>query len=163
MRNSIPSVGSLSQSEIDTYVSRINNFQSSNQSTQSSYNSTFSSAQSLLKTYRESEKAALKNLKIIENNSVNSEENAQINYNKKIVEIDNTLAASQKNFDRLQATYDNATESKIITIKSLDNAIATANNNVKRAQKELAKLTTLSPISGIISSLNIDEGQTVNS
>jgi multidrug resistance efflux pump len=163
MRNSTPSLGALSQNEIDIYTSKINSFQSSNQSTQSSYNSSFSSAQSLLETYRESEQAALKNLEIIQNNSMNSEENSQITYNKKTVEINDILAASEKNLDRLQATYDNAIESEIINIKSLDNAIAVASNNVTRAQREFEKLTILSPISGIIESINIDVGQTVNS
>lgn len=154
INNSITSLGSLSQWDIDSFISQINNYQNSNQSDSSSYDSTYQSIDNFLSNYENDELLALKNLETIQKNSENSEENWSISYNKTLISIDNTLQSALKNYESIQASYDLAIADKVITIKSLDNSIQSARNTLTKSQVEYRKLTITSPISGVIN--NVD-------
>ena len=161
MNNSITSIGSLSQSEIDAYVSQINSYQNSNQWDSSSYDSTYKSIDNFLASYENDELLALTNLETIQKNSENSEENGSISYNKTLISIDNTLNWALKNYESLQASYDLALADKEITIKSLDNSIQSARNTLTKSQVEYGKLSITAPISGVISNLDTSVGEYV--
>lgn len=163
LNNSIFSLGSLSQWDIDGYISMVNSFQSRNQWDISRFNSLLSSSEDFLETYRDLELSAFKNLEITQNNFENSEESALIIYNKKRIEIDNTLNASKKSYESQLAGYENTLKNRGVTIKSLDNSIASARNNLKKSQIEFDKLILRSPISWVIASIDTDIWQFISS
>jgi len=154
--NSITSIGTLSQWDIDSYISQINNYQGGNQWDSSSYNSTYKSIENFLANYKNDELLALKNLETTKKNYENSEDNASIAYNKTLINIDNTLQSAKKNYESIQASYDLAVADKELTIRSLDNTIESAKNTLTKAQVEYGKLRITAPISWIVSELNVD-------
>jgi len=161
LNNSITSVWTLSQSDINSYVSQINSYQNSNQWDSSSYNSTFKSIDNFLANYKNDELLALKNLETTQKNYENSEDNSSISYNKTLINIDNTLSSAQKNYESILSAYNVAIEDKEITIRSLDNSIKSSKNTLTKAQIEYGKLHIVAPISGVISSLDTSVGEYV--
>ena len=161
LNNSITSVWVLSQSDINSYVSQVNNYQGWNQWDTSSYNSTFKSINNFLSNYKNDELLALKNLETTQKNYENSEDNSSISYNKTLINIDNTLASSKKNYESILSAYNVAIEDKDISIRSLNNSIKSAKNILTKAQLEYGKLNILAPIWGVISSLDTSVGEYV--
>ena len=160
--NSISSVWSLSDSDINSYTSQVNSYQNSNKSNISSFTSTRSSINSFLNTYKNSELSSLKNIELQELKLQNSDESGYISYNKTLVFIDNALKSSQTKYKQAELTYNNAVANKKITTKSLDNSISSSKNSLNKASIEYSKLTIKSPIDWIISSINIDNNTDVS-
>jgi hypothetical protein len=162
LNNSISSLWSLSESDIDNYTSSVNSFQSSNQWDLSNYNSLLKWVNNFLETYNEKELIALKNLKIDKKNFEDGDSNSDSDYTKELINIENELASIQKSYDSLTASYDNSLQSKEVSIRSLDNSIKSAKNNLKKSQIEYNKLTITSPIRGIIQSIEVDKWENIN-
>ena len=174
LENSITSLWILSQSEIDGYISNVNNYQNSNQSNNSSFTNTQNSIKTFLNSYKLSELSALKNVELQKikletsaetsevdyNESLLSLENdvksSQINFDKTLVNIENSLNSTKTKLDQAQQNYNNALKNKDVTLRSLNNAIASAVNTRKQAQAEYSKLTIVSPISWVVGTLNTD-------
>jgi len=162
LNNSIISLWILSESDIDGFISKVNSFQSSNQSDLSSYNSLLKSISNFLETYEDGELIWLKNLKISMKNFEDWESNSDSDYKRELISIENELASVKKSYDTLQANYDNLLLSKDVDIRSLDNSISSARNNLKKAQVEFNKLRVYSPISWIIQSIEVDKWQNIS-
>ena len=181
LENSISSVWAFSQDDIDWFISDTNSYQSSNQSNLSSFTSTQNSISSFLNTYKDSELSSLKNVELqkikLENSSESSEitydktissidnslANSEISYNKTVVSIDNSLNSYETRFKQAEQAYNNALKNKKITIRSLNNSISSAKNSKTKASVEFSKLNIISPISWVISSIDIDESADVSS
>ncbi len=161
LNNSIPSVWSLSESEIDSFISKVNGFQSSNQNNLSSFTSTKSSIETFLNTYKDKELLSQKNLELLEKKYEDSTQTGLSSYNKAIINIENTLHSYELKVTQAESNYDNALKNKDVTIKSLNNSILSAKNNLSKTQKEYSKLTITSPINGTVSSINLDENTEV--
>jgi len=161
INSSISSVGSLSEDDLNNYLSKINSFQSSNQNNLSSFISTRNSIVSFLNTYENKELSSFKNVELQEKKLSDSSVSWEANYQKSIVNINNTLYTHESKLKQAQASYDNAVKNKEITIKSLDNIIESARNSVQKSSVEYAKLTLISPISGVVSGLQVDMGSDV--
>ena len=141
LNNSLSSAWNLSEQEISWYVSQVNGYQNTNQWDYSSFINSQKAISNFLATYKEDQAIALANLEITKNSYENSEENAEISYNKTLIQIENTVASAEKSYKSSQATYDNALANKDITIKSLDNTLASSRNNLSKAQADFAKLS----------------------
>jgi hypothetical protein len=162
LNNSISSIWSLSESDIDNYTSSVNSFQSSNQWDLSNYNSLLKWVNNFLKTYNEKELIALKNLKIDKKNFEDGDSNSDSDYTKELINIENELASIKKSYDTLEASYDNLLQSKEVSIRSLDNSIKSARNSLRKSQIEYNKLTITSPIRWIIQSIEVDKWENIN-
>ncbi len=156
LNNSISSLWSLSESDIDNYISRVNSFQSSNQWDLSSYNSLLKWVNNFLETYKETELIALKNLQIDKKIFEDGDSNSDSDYTKELINIENELASIKKSYDSLKANYDNSLQSKEVSIRSLDNSIKSARNNLRKSQIEYNKLAITAPIRWIIQSIKVD-------
>lgn len=161
MNNSIASVGALSDSDINTYVSKINSFQSSNQNNLSSFTSTKNAIDSFLATYKNKELSALKNVELQEKKSGDSSIISQSNYTKTIATLDNNLYSYQSKAKQAELAYNNAVDNKIISLKSLDNIIESASNNVQKSSAEYAKLTLYAPISWVVGNISASVGEQI--
>lgn len=161
LNNSIPSVGSLSESEIDSFISKVNGFQGSNQNNLSSFTSTKSSIETFLNTYKDKELLSQKNLELLEKKYEDSTQTGLSSYNKAIINIENTLHSYELKVTQAESNYNNALKNKDVTIKSLNNSILSAKNNLSKTQKEYSKLTITSPINGTVSSINLDKNSEI--
>lgn len=154
--NSISSVGSLSESEISSYSSTVNWYQNTNQWNLSSFNSTKSNITSFLNTYKNNELSLLKNIELQEKQLQDSSASWETTYNKLIASIESNLYTFKSKYEKSKIDYDNVVASKEVTVKSLNNSIASAKNNRDKSSLEYSKLTITSPINWIISSIDTD-------
>jgi len=162
LNNSIVSVWTLSENDIDSYISKVNSYQNSNQWNLSSFTSTKNSIASYLNTYKNSELSAFKNVELQEKKLEDSSENWELNYNKSLISIQNTLNSYETKYKQAQLSYDNAIKNREVSIKSLDNLIESATNNKNKAAAEFSKLNIISPINWIISSIDIDNNSDIS-
>jgi multidrug resistance efflux pump len=139
----------------------VNGFQGSNQNNLSSFTSTKSSIETFLNTYKDKELLSQKNLELLEKKYEDSTQTGLSSYNKAIINIENTLHSYELKVTQAESNYDNALKNKDVTIKSLNNSILSAKNNLSKTQKEYSKLTITSPINGTVSSINLDENTEV--
>ncbi len=174
LENSIASIWTLSQNDIDWYISKVNSFQNSNNGNNSSFTNTQNSVKTFLNTYKESELSALKNVELQKikletsaqtwevdyNKSLSSLDNqiktSSITYTKAIVNIENAYNSSKTKLDQAQQSYNNAIKNRDVNVRSLNNSIASALNSKKKAQAEYSKLSIISPIDWIIGTINVD-------
>ena len=162
LNNSISSIGSLSDSDIESYISKINSYQNSNNWNLSNFTSTKSSINTFLNTYKNSELSSLKNIELQELKLEDSDQSWEISYNKSLISIQNTLNSFETKYKQAELTYNNYLKEKEVTTKSLDNSIASAKNSLNKAEAEYAKLTIISPISWIVSSINTDNNTDIS-
>lgn len=162
LENSITSVNSLSQIDIDWFISKINSYQSSNQNNLSSISSTKNSINSFLNTYKKTELSAFKNVELQKIKLESSSDLWKINYDKTIISIQNTLNSYETRFKQSEQGYNNSVKNREVNIRSLDNSIASASNSKNKASREYSKLNITSPINWIISSINIDKSEDVS-
>lgn len=162
LNSSISSEWVFSESDIDSYISKINSYQWSNGWDLSSFTSTRNSINSFLNTYKRSESSALKNVELQKNKLESSSEVWEVNYNKTIVSIQNTFNSSETRYKQAKLSLENAIKNKEVSIKSLDNLISSARNSRSKSAVEYSKLNIVSPISWIISSIDIDNNADVS-
>jgi len=156
INNSISSVWSLSDNDINNYISKINWYQSSNQWNLSSFTSTRNSIITFLNTYKNSELSSLKNIELQEKQLNDSSVTWEVSYNKSIISIENSLNNYESAYLQAKLTYENAIKNKDVSLKSLNNSILSAKNNRDKYSLEYSKLTIISPITWIISSIDSD-------
>lgn len=161
LNNSITSVWVLSETEVNSYMSKVNSYQWSNQWDLSSFTSTKNSISSFLNTYKKSEESALKNVELQEKRLEDSSETWWVNYNKALISIQNTINSSETRYKQAELSLENAIKNKEVSIKSLDNSIASARNSRAKAAAEYSKLNISSPITWVVSSIDIDNNEDV--
>lgn len=166
--NSTPSVGELSQQQIDWYLTQINGFQSQSQWTYGAFISFSSWVKSFLETYRENQNSILKWIQLqkkdreIQSKTLGSSEiNAQTWLERTKISIQENISNLESQIASAENTLNNAIKNRDISLRSLENVISEANIGYATSQKEYDKLTIRSPINGTISESFIDVWQEV--
>ncbi|MDD3646083.1 MAG: efflux RND transporter periplasmic adaptor subunit [Candidatus Gracilibacteria bacterium] len=145
----------LTSSDISTYKITVNTYQTTLQGNYSAFLTFKASVDSFLSTYKNTEDALKKQLDI-------NEENAQITYNKVLLDSQNQLNSMESAIKNAQINYDNSIKTRDITLQNLENQISIAKNTRSLAQNEYSKLSITSPIVGVVSDIMVDKGQEVN-
>ena len=141
--NSIPSSWSLTFTEISTYKTSVNTYQSTSTVNNWYYISLKNSINSFLDTYKNSEASLAKQLSLL-----HSDKKIYINSLDVKLELDeNALTEKKLNKD--------------LTLKNLDRLIVDAEIAYREALKEYQKLTIKSPISWIIWNINITKWEEI--
>jgi len=166
--NSTPSVGELSEQEIDGYLSQINGFQSQSQASYGAFISFGSSVKTFLETYKDNQASILKAIDLQKKDREiqaktlwSSELNAQTWLERTKISIEDTISNLESQIASAENTLENAIKNKDITLRSLENAVSEANVWYAQSAKEYNKLVITSPINGTISESFIDVGQEV--
>lgn len=168
LNNSIESVWSLSSSDISTYLTKLNWFQTWLQSNYSMFNSFDNSVRSFLRTYKNNQESSLKQIELTKKDreillkSLSTWEfNADIWYNTTIINSEDSLSNLELSIKTAKSNLENAKKTKEVTIKSLQNSIDDAYISYLSATKEYSKLSVKSPIDWIIWDIFIDKWQEV--
>lgn len=182
-QNSLASSRNLSQQDIDNYIAQINAYQSSTQWSYSAFIGLKNQIESFVSTYENSEISTRKQIDLLEKDKEILKKEREIVLNDRVIQVKNLetlennlnlwLESTKTQWDDAiinlenqiqiaQLNYDNAKKNKSLTLQSLDNQIKEANINYSQAVKERAKLSIYAPISGTISSVNIDIWQEVS-
>lgn len=166
--NTTPSVWEISETQIDTFNSTINGYQSQLQATYGAFISFGSWVKSFLRTYKENQASILKSIELQEKERevqfktlVSGEVSAETSFERTIISIEDNLKNLEDQVKTAQNDLENAKKNRDISLKSLRNAIDDAKVGYSSAAKEYAKLTIRSPINGTISDVFIDKGQEV--
>ena len=166
--NSTPSVGELSEQEIDWYLAQINGFQSQSQASYGAFISFWSSVKIFLETYKDNQTSILKSIDLQKKDREiqaktlwSSELNAQTWLERTKINIEDTISNLESQIESAENALSNAIKNKDITLRSLENAISEANVSYAWSAKEFDKLVIRSPINGTISQSFIDVGQEV--
>lgn len=145
----------LTSSDISTYKITVNTYQTTLQWNYSAFLTFKASVDSFLSTYKNTEDALKKQLDI-------NEENAQITYNKVLLDSQNQLNSMESAIKNAQINYDNSIKTRDITLQNLENQISIAKNTRSLAQNEYSKLSITSPIVWVVSDIMVDKWQEVN-
>jgi len=166
--NSTPSVGELSEQEIDWYLAQINWFQSQSQATYGAFISFGSGVKTFLETYRDSQASILKSIELQKKDRElqaktlwSSELSAQTWLERTRISIEDTISNLQAQIVSAENSLANAIKNKDVTLRSLENAISEANVWYAGSANEFDKLIIRSPINGTISQSFIDVWQEV--
>lgn len=166
LNNSIASEGSLGQSQIDTFTSSINWYQSSLQAASATFLSQASGIRTFLETYVTRQDTLKKNissqekqLQIALQNFESSEIWAQSNLDSARANIDDRILDLRKQVTTSKRNLDDAIKNRSVTLRNLQNSISDAGVNYETAQNNVEKLTITSPIDGVVQDVLIDSAQ----
>ncbi len=152
--NSIENVY-FSRTQIDSYKSTINTYQTQLQNNYNSFLSFKSSLREFLNTYKNNEQALKKTLEL-------SADSSRVNYNKILLDSEKSLNNSLLSLKTSKLNLENAKKTREITLKQLKNSINVAKNSKSLAWKQYSKLFVSSPINGVVSDILVDEWQDVS-
>ncbi len=168
LNNSIESSWYLSSTQISTYISSVNVYQSTMQWNYTAFVAFSNSVKSFLRTYVDAEESLKKQIDILKwdrdillKTMDSWELSAEVALEKLIISYDDKIKSLKSQIEMAENNLDNTKKTRDVTIKSLNNAIAAANIWVQQAQKEYSKLTIKSPISWIVKEVNVDQWQEV--
>ncbi len=77
--------------------------------------------------------------------------------------LDNLNSRYESNVQRINKTYDNAVNSYNNTIKNLDSSDDTNADTISDLQEQIADCQVVAPVGGMITAINVSEGDTFNS
>ena len=169
LNNSIDSLWTLSSTDISTYLSSVNVYQSTLQWNYSSFIAFDNQASSFLRTYKNNEESMYKQIEltkddreILKKSLWIWEFNADIWYNTTLISSADSLNNLELSIKNAKSNLKNAKKTKEVSIKSLQNAIDDAYISYLSASKEYNKLTIKSPIDWVIWDVFIDLWQEIN-
>lgn len=168
LNNSLENLWSLSQSDINNYISSVNQYQSTYLLNYNSILSFKNSVVNFLNTYKSNYESINKQIsllkeeknilkKSIEIGSLNSE----VWYNKTILNYNTNSDTLNIDLKSALNNLEIAKQNREITLKSLENSINDADINYRQALDNIDKLNIISPIDWSISNIMIDIGQEV--
>lgn len=167
--NSIESVWSLSNTDISTYIWKVNWYQASVQWNYTAFLAFETSTKSFLRTYLNTQESMLKSLELLKKDREILKktltiwwESAEIWYNKTIISSNDSIDSLELQIKSLQNALENAIKTKEVTHRSLNNNIKEAKISYDQALNDYSKLNITSPISWTIAKINIDVWQEVN-
>lgn len=168
LNNSVNSEWNLSLSDLSSYSSSVNLFQTTLQGNYTSFISFDSSTRSFLRTYELSQESLLKQIElakkdreILENSLSTWEFNAQVWYNTTVINSVDSINNIENQLTQSKNNLENAIKTREVSLKSLENSIDEANINYLSSQKEYSKLTIKSPIDWVIWDVFVDLWQEV--
>ncbi len=174
--NSLVSVGSLDQSMINGFKAQINGYETQTQQSYSSYLGFKSGVRTFLNTYKNKEKVAEENLKLLEDEVKILEKtkdiswtdletvkkNNKLNYEKAQIETRKNIKNLEISLKNAKLVYKTAKQVRDVTLRKMNNAIKLSKNTSAWASKEYAKLGLKSSIFGVVTDIFVDEWQDVN-
>ncbi len=181
-QNSLVSSRNLSEQQIDAYIGTINGYQASTQGSYTWFISLKNQIESFLKTYENTEDSTRKQIALLktdidilkkereiaindrliqEKNLNNAEKNLELWLESTITQGSDAITNLKNQLASAELNYKNAKDNRSVTLKTLNNQIQEANINYNQAIRERAKLSIYAPISGTISSVDVDLWQEV--
>lgn len=168
LKNSVENT-TFPQSRIDGLFQTFSWYWQSVQSINSGFISLKNSINSFTSTYKQNQSSRLQGIELLEKQVEIArrwfeswEVTTQSSYDRLVLDIKNSLENSKIWVETARKNYENALESKTITLRSLQNAIRDAEVSYSEASKNYAKLTITSPIDGVIAEKNIDIWQEIS-
>lgn len=182
-QNSLSSIGSLSEEQIDAYIAQINGYQSSTQGSYTGFISLKNQIESFLSTYENTELSTEKQIDLLrtdveilksdrdillndyaiqKKNLETSEKNLSLWIDATKTQWEDAIINLQNQIDSAELSYSNAKKTRTVSLKSLNNQITEAEISYKQAVKERSKLSVTAPISGTIAVVNVDLWQEVS-
>lgn len=169
LNNSISSINVLSDMDIANYNASVNGYQATLQWNYTAFLAFDNNAKSFLRTYINAQDSILqsidlmkKDLEILKKSFAVNSQLAEVGLNKTIINSQDAISNLTIQLDSAKNTLDNAKKTREVTLRSLQNSINEARIWYQTALKEYNKLTITSPINGIVSEINIDLGQEIN-
>ncbi|NUJ97789.1 HlyD family efflux transporter periplasmic adaptor subunit [Candidatus Gracilibacteria bacterium] len=166
LTNSISSIGILSETEINAYVSTINAYQSQFQVNNASFLSFNNSASTFLRTYKASQESIAKQIDLLRQDRdiqkktfESSQDKSQIGLDKITTSTSDAIKTFELQIKSARETLENAKKTKEVSLRALQNSINEAQIAYDSASKEYAKLTITAPIDGVIGDIFVDVGQ----
>ncbi len=163
LNNSVESFWTLWASEISSFISSINMFQSTLQGNYSWFVIFSNNSKSFIRTYLLTQDSLLKQIELLKKDkdillkSLSSWNlSAEISYQKTLINYNDKITTLESQIEMAQRTLENAKKTKSITLRSLNNVINEAQIWLRSAQKEYSKLSILSPISWVVWEVLVD-------
>jgi len=145
----------FTRTEIDSYKSRINLYQTELQSKYNAFLNFKSTIREFLNTYKSNEELLKRNLEL-------SADSARVNYNKIILESDKSLNSSLLSLKSAKLNLENAKKTREVTLKQLENSINVSKNSRSLANNEYSKLFMSSPINWVVTEVLVDVWEDVS-
>ena len=168
VNNSIKSVWSLWDLEINNFITTINWFQAQLQWNFWAFVAFWSGAKTFLRTYKDNQASILRSIELQEQdrniqfkNLTSSELNAETSLERTRLGIVENISNLEDQIKAARNDLNNAVRTRTVTLKSLENSIAAAQIDYRSSAKELSKLNITSPINGTVSEVLVDEWEEV--
>ncbi|MDD3302891.1 MAG: HlyD family efflux transporter periplasmic adaptor subunit [Candidatus Gracilibacteria bacterium] len=170
LNNSIISVGQLNQTQVDSYITIVNTYESQLTVNNSSFTSFKNSATSFINTYKNNESSLQKQLELLKKDREIFLKNYDLGSTQSQNTLDKVISSSDDNIKSLELqikqteeTIKTNEESRDLTLKGIENSLQDAYISKNVAAKDYNKLTISASIDGVIGEVIADEGQDVNS
>jgi len=168
LNNSVESLGALSSTTLNSFLSQNNALQSQVQGSYGWFVNFKSSVDTFLRTYISNQDSIRKSIELqekdrdiqIKNNS-SSSVSAQTSFERTRLAIEDNIAKLEAQIRTAENNLENAQKNKQLTLRSLNNSIADARVNYRASAKEYNKLVITSPINGTIEDVRIDVWQEI--
>lgn len=168
LKNSIPSLWSLSQAQIDWYITGINWLQTQLTSYNWAFTQFKNSATTFLNTYKNNEESLAKQLELLNKDKELFLKNydlwstqSQNALDKTIISTNDAIKSLELQIKQTEETIKIAKESRELSLKWIENNIQEANLWKEAVLKELSKLTVSSSIDWVVKDVLVDEWEDV--
>jgi len=170
LNNSIISVWQLNQTQVDSYITIVNTYESQLTVNNSSFTSFKNSATSFINTYKNNESSLQKQLELLKKDREIFLKNYDLWSSQSQNTLDKVISSSDDNIKSLELqikqteeTIKTNEESRDLTLKWIENSLQDAYISKNVAAKDYNKLTISASIDGVIWEVLADEWQDVNS
>lgn len=168
LKNSIPSLWSLSQAQIDWYITGINWLQTQLTSYNWAFTQFKNSATTFLNTYKNNEESLAKQLELLNKDKELFLKNydlwstqSQNALDKTIISTNDAIKSLELQIKQTEETIKIAKKSRELSLKWIENNIQEANLWKEAVLKELSKLTVSSSIDWVVKDVLVDEWEDV--
>lgn len=166
--NTLESAWQLSSTELQSWKTQTQWFQTSFSASYNAYIATQNQATSFLKTYQnaqESQRRAIelqnKEREILVQSLQSGNLSAEVGRDRALLSIDDQIASLNSQLNQLKNTQETTQRNYEITQRSLANAISEAELWRRQSNLELSKLIVRAPISWVIEEVLVDLGQEI--
>lgn len=168
LNNSLRSIWTLGDTEINAFTSEINAYQASLQGNYSWFIASSNAMKTFLRTYEDTQNSLLRALELQEQEIgiqtkalLSAQLNAEIWLDTTELSSQDTLQDFEDAFMVAKNNHINANKNRELSLRNLQNAISDAQVSYNSALKEYKKLTIVAPVSWKISRLEVDLWQEI--
>lgn len=168
INNSIENQWVLSATEVASHVGNVNAYQASLQWNYTWLIAFYNWTKTFLKTYASSQESMKKQIDLLRRDweilakALNSWELwAEVWYSKTVISYDDRITTLESQINITRNNLENAKKTKTVTLKSLKNAISSAQISYNDSSKQVWKLIIKSPISWVVKSSFVDIWQEI--
>lgn len=159
----------FTSTQISWYKTQISWFKTSASWNYTSFLNTKTSKEKFINTYKDTENSTYEQIKLLKNdrellakNLYISWKNAEINFNKNLLNNESQLNWLKISLKNAKASLDNSIKNRTVTLKQLSNQIKLSQNTKNLAYSEYSKLLINSPIKWVVSEILVDKWVDVN-